>query len=119
MENQDRLAEQLKSLMPLASKADPIAAAFAAGRRSGKRQARIWQATSALTILFCGIIWISRPVVPNSESQPQFMLTAESTIPLSDESELKMERAVLDRGIDALPPVQSMTILRTNTNNSL
>jgi hypothetical protein len=62
MQNQNELtpAERelelaLKSLRPVASRIDPVAAALAARRRASHRRVRLWQAAAAAVIVAVGL----------------------------------------------------------------
>jgi hypothetical protein len=118
MNTQDDFENRLKSLIPARSSANAVAAAFEAGRRSGRRQTRAWQLTTfALALL--AIAWVARPVNLNRPSQSPMTASTISPIAYSDEGELSLQRAVLDHGIDALPPAHTMTMQMSNPSNPL
>ena len=122
MRNENDFEQTLKSLTPLPAKIDPISAAFAAGHNSSRSQTRRWQATTFAALLLCGITWLTRPATPPHAVPLEITVAStptDPTPPLSDGSELKMERAVLARGIDGLPPWHSMTIIQADPTGSL
>src|SRR5580693_5700368 len=103
-ENLDReeneMVSALKSLSASPSRADPIAAAFAAGRRSTQTQLQIWRATSFLVVLICIGAWASWSAVRNPAEPNPTVANAETTAELSDETEMRMTQAFLAGGID-------------------
>jgi hypothetical protein len=105
MEEQDPLAAALKSLAPAAAKIDPVAAAFAAGRKTGARRAHVWQAATALSLALCAAAWVwpaSQP--PEKQSVTVAAHVAERPPgPVSEQSILYLQEVVLRRGVDGMP----------------
>ena len=118
MESENEFEERLRSLIPARSSADPIAAAFEAGSRSGRRRTRIWQMTSLAAALLAGI-QLLHPAEFSHVRSPLVRPAQTAAISLTDESELPMARAVLDHGIDALPSPDTMTIQKSDPTNPL
>jgi hypothetical protein len=111
----------LKSVMPIAAKVDPIAAAFAAGRRSSQRTLRAWQSAAAAMFLLAGGSWAMRfaTVPPRTSSAVVAELPATSaprTQAPGEQTLIMLQRAVDDRGIDGLPasPLPSVRPIQMN-----
>jgi hypothetical protein len=96
------LERQLKSLHPASTHVDPIAAAYAAGRRSARRQTRIWQCTAAAAVIICGFL----AVPPQHLSKPsELSITMAAMPPLSDQSVFVLQQMALEHGVDNLPRI--------------
>jgi hypothetical protein len=91
---------------------DPVAAAFAAGRRSARGQVRVWR--SAAVVMF--LVGAGTRVVPLSGGgagtsreavAPTVVVRDRSpgmpAEPLSEQSLFVVQQAVVERGIDGLP----------------
>lgn len=123
MEQDYPFVSRLKLLRPTAATVDPIAAAFVAGRQSAKGPARFWRGASVLCLVLCGVLWVTlghraervpatvAPVLARNFNEPMPVL--------SEESEFRLERAVLEHGVDGLGPGHSMTIERVDVPGSL
>jgi len=105
-ESELKLAEALKSLEPAASRMDPIAAAFTAGRRCGRRRERAWGAAA----IVCAVLAICPRLMPGGKSplpaHPASSWTVSAVaepLPSSDVSALQLDRDVLDHGLAGLP----------------
>ena len=48
----------LRSLAPAVARIDPVSAAFEAGRRSSRRQVRLWQSAVAALLLVSAGSWL-------------------------------------------------------------
>jgi hypothetical protein len=101
-------ASALQRLSPMPAKIDPIAAAFAAGQCSARRQIRIWQGATLAAIGLC----IATFLMPANRITPPVHSTAIivsrpeiSSEPLSDQSVARLQAAVLAHGLDGLPPL--------------
>jgi hypothetical protein len=100
--------DALRNLSPKMAKVDPIAAAFAAGRRSANHRLHLWQSAVAALLLVNVGLWlvpIRRDATPTI-AQVQRISVPQPTLPpapLSEQSIAVMERRVLEHGIDALP----------------
>ena len=99
----------LGSLAPTNVRVDAIAAAFAAGRRSGRRQLRIWQAAATL-LLVGGSVWfaagphVGQMVTP--VAVPQFVSRPmRTTEPFSNQSIAALQAVVNAHGLQAIPVV--------------
>jgi hypothetical protein len=105
----------MKSLSPIAARIDPIAAAFAAGRRSGHKHIYLWRATAVLMLLVGAGSWLAparRNVVvqPHEFSEPAVALQP----PPAAESLQVLQRTVLEKGLDGLPAenIPAVRVLR-------
>jgi hypothetical protein len=103
------LADALKSISPASVTIDPLAAAFAAGSRISRRRIRIWQSAAALSLALASAAWL-RPQPPTDRSAPlavraEPILVSTTDQPISDESVFYLQRAVLQRGLEALPRI--------------
>jgi hypothetical protein len=118
MQNEDglnaaerELESALRSLAPRSAKIDPVAAAFEAGRRSARRQVRLWQSAAAAMLLVSAGAWlvpVSRDgvAVAPRRVMPFAGSTARATQPFSVQSVARLRAAVRERGLDGLPVVQ-------------
>jgi hypothetical protein len=98
------LESAMKSLSPAAARIDPIAAAFAAGQRSGRRPVRLWRAAAVLMLLIGAGSWLapirhSVVVEPHEFSEPVVVLRP----PPAAESLQVLQQTVFEKGLDALP----------------
>jgi ferric-dicitrate binding protein FerR (iron transport regulator) len=119
MQNDDEFSRDLKSLIPQSAGIDPIAAAFAAGKRSARRQIRGWQVSCLIAVLGAAMLWTGRSAPVQSQPTMAIVATAESRPPLSDASAIMMEQAALANGTDALPEWHSLTLTQSDKPNSL
>ena len=101
------LERALKSVRPVDAHVDPVAAAFAAGRRSAENNLRVWKAAAVLA-LFVGmgsmfLIPTSRHVpAPADVRQPVFV-TSYKPAPVPDQSVAALQQAMAERGLAGLP----------------
>jgi hypothetical protein len=116
MSDEMNIEAALKTLRPAAARLDPIAAAFDAGRASARRVLRAWQSATAAALLLA----ITAVLVPTQRSTPA---TAEpshaATLFIANpapQSLFRLQQAVEQRGIDALPSnvPPSVTFIRAN-----
>jgi hypothetical protein len=109
------LEAALKSLPPAIATIDPMAAAFAAGQRSCRRQAQGWQAVAAM-LFFVGLgLWFAPALRPSRPEMTGGVDSAVATrssqrendqpsrLPGTDQSLLMLRAAVAEHGLDALP----------------
>jgi hypothetical protein len=104
------LEAALKSLTPRATRLDPVAAAYSAGQRSARREVRGWRiATAAMALLGAGTwllpagqYWTHKIElgVPVAVTVPPEMR------PVSEQSMVMLQKAVWEKGVDGLAPVQ-------------
>jgi hypothetical protein len=113
------LESALKSLVPVAAaKVDPLAAAFAAGRRSSRQTIRAWQSAAAVMFLLAGGSWAMRlaTVLPRpSAIVVELPATATPRAQAAgDQTLIMLQRAVEDHGIDGLPasPLPSVRMIQ-------
>ena len=132
------LEAALKSLSPSrATRIDPVAAAFAAGARSARRQLRFWQSAAAAVFLLAAGTWLvpfhraadaRGPTVATTppmlttpprpvDSIPATIATAPPTaVPVASPAETSghslfvLERAVRENGLAGLPPTDLPSI---------
>jgi hypothetical protein len=109
----------LRSVAPAAVRLDPVSAAFAAGKASGRRQARFWRALVAIVLaggIAMRLLPAGRVNVETSPDRPDSVLVLQQQSPevsMPDASVLMLQRAINDRGADGLPaprlcPVQTL-----------
>jgi len=115
------LEAALKSLSPKrTTEVDPIAAAFAAGRRSARTQIRLWQSAAAAVLLVAIGSWLmptgggdrSRGVVISTAPPETLAVVTSAPVmpPRSGQSMLMLQQTVRDRGVDGLPETELPTI---------
>lgn len=105
---QRELEAALASVVPAAAHVDPIAAAFDAGHKSGRRQVRFWRAAAAMVLaigLGIRLIPLGRDPVAPTHDQPgtNVAFRASDTANLPEQSLLMLEKAVKEKGVDGLP----------------
>jgi len=108
---QRELEAALEAMIPTITRADPIAAAFTAGTKLGRRRARFWQTVTAITLAVgIGIHFapITHNYVPASSSEVHgtTALLQPPSAPTRrwlDQSLLMLQKAVDNSGVDALP----------------
>jgi hypothetical protein len=98
----------LRSLNPAAARIDRIAAAFAAGRRSGQRPMRIWRAAAVLMLLISAGSWLAparrnTAIQPQQFSEPAVAIQPSPPEPLAAESLQVLQETVREKGLDGLP----------------
>jgi hypothetical protein len=98
----------MRSLSPSATRIDPIAAAFAAGRRSGQRPMHLWRAAAVLMLLVSAGSWLAPArrnaiVQPQQFSEPAVAIQPSRSEPLAAESMQVLEQTVREKGLDGLP----------------
>jgi hypothetical protein len=109
--NDDELERALVRLTPAPAAADPVAAAYAAGRAAGRRGANRWRAACLAMVLVAvgSRFWPAPPgrieprraaVVTDDRvaDRPPFEMAMRPT------EIILVEQAILDRGLDGLPP---------------
>jgi hypothetical protein len=112
----------LRSLSPMRTQLNPIAAAFEAGRMVHRRQVRVLSAVTTLSLLIAmgSLILTQRPsvsplhapiaVLRDSPSMPQFVSSPSAPTLIS------LEQTLQSRGIDALP---TTAVPKVNVNDPL
>ena len=103
----DDFQSRLAQLTPSPAAADPVAAAYAAGRAAGRRAMAAWQGVAGLGLA---------AAIGSIAFRPAPLVTAGSTVvttaavspavptpAVSADSVVVLERAVLDGGLDGLP----------------
>jgi hypothetical protein len=105
----------LRALRPATGGVDPLAAAFAAGRKSGRRQLAAWRAAAGVAIMVGVSGWLISPRTgrltesgaPNERAPAMATVNAGSiaTIPpsLPAQSVLLLRRAVAEDGLNGIP----------------
>ncbi len=109
----DRVEEQfeatLAGLRPVAARADPIAAAYAAGLASGKRGLSRWRAAAAAAAIIAASGPWRSPVPPAARPPAATVVDQPAHLPplpqfFAPADMVRVEKALLDRGLDGLPP---------------
>jgi hypothetical protein len=101
------LESAMKSLSPMATRIDPIAAAFAAGRRSGRGHIQLWRAAAVLMLLIGAGSWLapvrqSVVVQPDDLSEPTIAIQQPPPPPAAESMQV-LEQTVREKGLDGLP----------------
>jgi hypothetical protein len=115
------LETALRSLAPAAVRLEAVAAAFEAGRRSVRRQVRLWQSAAAAMLLVVASVWLSQAGhvrVALTEREPSTLLadSARATQPRAEQSLFMLRQAVWEKGVDGLPAVQLPPSSSTRAN---
>ena len=104
------LEAALKSLSPVATRLDPVSAAYEAGRRSVQSQVRVWRAAAAALALVGAGSWL----FPNGQNQvavqqvqvPTVVTVSRESAPMSEQSMVMLRKAIWEKGVDGMSPVQ-------------
>ncbi|MGA2585120.1 MAG: hypothetical protein ABSG31_17745 [Tepidisphaeraceae bacterium] len=114
------LESVLKSLVPIAGGIDPVNAAYQAGRRSAGRGVRIWQGTAFVAMAACAFVWL--PISKSHEIVPTKLVAFGNgkalVVPTFDQNSAGEEQAILDRGLDALPPLRLPDFSKSESGES-
>ena len=109
--NDDAFGSMLSRLTPTALAADPVAAAYAAGRAAGRRGINRWRVVVVATV-FVAVGGRRRPAPPD-RAEPRHLSQIAVSSPvdpppfqvlLRPSDVVLIEQAILDRGLDGLPP---------------
>jgi hypothetical protein len=103
-EMNSELERALKSVRPAPAYVDGITAAFNAGRRSTRRALRTWQSVAAATLLLAIGSWALPAHQTQSHEREPTQVTQTMVPSLSPQSLGRLQQAVNEHGIDALPP---------------
>ena len=114
------LEAALRSLSPTrTTEVDPIAAAYAAGRRAARTQVRLWQSAAAAVLMIAVGSWLvptggggdrSRVAVTTPPETVAVVTSAPVAAPPSRHSVLMLQQTVRERGVDGLPETELPTI---------
>lgn len=100
----------LKSLAPTATRLDPVSAAYEAGRRSARRQVRVWRAAAAVLALVGAGVWLlpsGHYIIARQElGVPRVVAVSRESAPMSEQSMAMLRKAIWEKGVDSLSPVQ-------------
>jgi hypothetical protein len=104
------LEAAFKSLSPVATRLDPVSAAYEAGRRSVRSQVRVWQAAAAvLTLVGAGLSLVPReqPFVAVEKGRvPTVVAVSRESAPMSEQSVVMLRKAIWEKGVDGMSPIQ-------------
>ena len=109
----------LRSLVPSSARIDSVATAFAAGRRSARRELTLWRGAAAIVLLLS----IGSRLIPSGKEQPlagkpprptTVVATMTPMPPISEQSMVMLRRAIGERGIEGLSPVQLSPVKTIN-----
>jgi|GEM_PF-6001933 len=117
--NDSELISHLKRLSPLPAPIDPLAAAFAAGRRTSAHKIRLYQRTTALAAAMCATAWFFAltPPTPRQPDPPRLAVRTEPAIIYSDQSIAVLQQAVLVHGLDGLPRIDRSYLTPTRISD--
>lgn len=112
---------ELRSLRPVAGGANLVAAAFTAGQRTRERSIRRWQGAAVIALVLGLAVHLPRPEkTPSSVSTQPLARSSELITPArSDQSLQFLQRAMHERGVDALPQVQLPPLRALGVNEVL
>ena len=104
------LEATLKSLTPRATRLDPVTAAYKAGQRSAHREVQGWRMATAVAAIFGAGTWLL-PVGQNLLAEkpvrgPIAVAMSPELRPVSEQSMVMLQKAVWEKGVDGLTPVQ-------------
>jgi len=108
MQNDD-IEAGLKSLSPLASRVDPLAAAYAAGQRSSDRALNQWRGLTVLAVVAAMVPWMMPLQRPPAITSPQVVIASQPQPSVqhieavSPGNVWQLQAAVLEKGLDGLP----------------
>jgi hypothetical protein len=102
------VVEALRSLKPAAVRIDPVAAAYAAGRKAAKNQVLSWRAIAAVLLVAGTASWLvpaGESQVPDVRSQPS-LASAVPDVRVADahaQSLAALQYAMYRNGIRSMP----------------
>ena len=106
---QRELERELQSLAARPGRIDPVAAAFAAGKRSAAKKLNAWRGAACGLLLIAIASWMI-PTVHSGKSPQTFEPSTiashsppSSAPPMSNQSVLILQQAATQRGVDGLP----------------
>jgi hypothetical protein len=106
-DEQRELELALRSLPPATARIDPIAAAFTAGRKSSRRQLRLWRSAATLILLIAvgsRLITTARnsAVAPSDISDTTVAIHTPPAPPAPQSLQV-LQETVREKGLDGLP----------------
>jgi hypothetical protein len=119
------LEAALSSLAPSRNTSlDPIATAFEAGRRQSRAVLRVWQGASVVSGALAAAVMIVSGV-PMREAHPVNHAAGAAPVAVvasnppsferpSDQSVLRLQQVVLERGVEALPQAHALNVPQLN-----
>lgn len=94
----------MKSLSPAMAGINPIAAAFAAGRRSSERSMRVWRAVAVLMLVVGAGSWLMPLTNDKAKiSEPAIAIQPRGAEPPAAESLQALQQTIREKGLDGLP----------------
>jgi hypothetical protein len=119
------LESALQTLAPAAARLDAVTAAFEAGRRSSRRQVRLWQSAAAAMLLVSAGMWCT-PVdrggmIPHKNSAIAVVAAVPADVPreFAPQSIAMLQAAMREHGVDGMPPVNLPDVSSTRIENRL
>jgi hypothetical protein len=112
----------LQSVAPSTARIDAVAAAFAAGRQSGRRQTRLWQGAASVALLLAVGSWMlpAKPAIqPPGGIVAQSVIVKNETRPLPTQSLLILEDAMRRNGLDGLTSPNLPDVRNVNPADNL
>ena len=107
---EQELEAALKSLSPVATRLDPVSAAYEAGRRSVRSQVRVWRVAAAALALVGAGSWLlpsgQQPLVVENVRVPEVVAASRASAPISEQSMVMLRKAIWEKGVDGMSPVQ-------------
>lgn len=104
------LEAALKSLTPIATRLDPVSAAYEAGRRSVHRQLRIWRAATAALMLVSAGMWLlprqQNLVATHQPVLPTVAIASPTLAHVDAQSMAMLRKTISEKGVEGLSPVQ-------------
>jgi hypothetical protein len=111
------LEDALRTLSPASVRIDPVAAAFAAGRQSVRRQTQLWRSIAAVVSLIGAGVWFL-PGRTNDGDRFRVSIAVASQPPTAApaQSLVMLQHTVRHQGVDALPqtPIPTVRTIRAN-----
>lgn len=137
MSEQDRLnpaerelEEALRSLAPTAAHVDPIGAAFEAGRRSTRRQVRLWRSATAASLVVLAVasviptgpVGVTRAPIIAEHAAPTsphaIRPVSFAREPVAEHSLVMLQAAIREHGVSGLPATE-LPIVESRPRNDM
>jgi len=111
MQDNSDFEARLKTLSPVAHQVDAIAAAYAAGRRNGRRTLNGWRGVAGLAVIVAIVPWVTQrqttvvpPKLAIAVPAPAINPPAVEIEPTVSGNMWQLQAAVLERGLDGSDP---------------
>ena len=111
------LEDALRTLSPASVRIEPVAAAFAAGRQSARRQTQLWRSIAAVASLIgVGVLLLQGRTNDRDTFQQSAVVASQVATAAPAQSLVMLQHTVRHQGVDALPqtPIPVVRTIRVH-----